>query len=171
MVNFVCVKNETDYIDENQYTFIDRQPVMLNYASQDFINKATDMYNATAKHDELFNIHLPIVSFINENNIDNINFDKISEALKKFMETDFERFTDLMKIAAVMLEEKDTKLLCDYIDDIVLMHINEMNINAEDKKDDNMEVQILHEESDQSYIDHEVEELTQDIVCDTNVSE
>ncbi len=145
MVQIVCADPLNDVVNGNQYTYTKHEPLMLGYASNNFINKAVEKYNATAKHELLYCIHETIVSFINENNIDNINFNTLADALKKFMESDIERFTDLMIIAATMLEEKDTQLLHDYVDDIIMMHLQE-DYNKTNPETTQPEVQVLHEE-------------------------
>ena len=160
-----------------QFVYVNHQPVHADRINQELADKISEMYNGSAIHARILEIHTPLMQLIRERDLDKISIERIMPIVQNLITYDYTMFMDLMIILAAMLESKDIEMKSNHIDftiecsdQIVALATARENEAAATTEVENTD--IITEACEDEYVDANTEpQLVEDIVSDCEVGE
>lgn len=108
----LVIRGDANY----QFVYVNYQPVHVSRINQEIADKIGEMYNGSAMHARILEMHTPLMQLIKETDIDSISIERIVPIMKDLITYDYTMFLDLMTILAAMLEAKDVQMKSNHID-------------------------------------------------------
>ena len=108
----LVIRGDSNY----QFVYVNHQPAYVNRINQELADKIGEMYNGSAMHARILEMHAPLMQLIRETNLDNVSLERIVPIVQNLITYDYTMFIDLMTILAAMLEAKDVEMKSNYID-------------------------------------------------------
>lgn len=108
----LVIRGDANY----QFVYVNHQPAYVNRINQELADKIGEMYNGSAMHARILEMHAPLMQLIQETNLDNVSLERIVPIMQNLITYDYTMFMDLMTILAAMLEAKDVEMKSNHID-------------------------------------------------------
>ena len=102
-----------------QFIYVNHQPAYVNRINQELADKIGEMYNGTAIHARILEMHTPLIQLVRETDLDKVSPERIIPIIQNLITYDYTMFMDLMTILASMLESKDAEMMSNYIDYVI----------------------------------------------------
>lgn len=111
----LVIRGDANY----QFVYVNHQPAYVARINQELADKIGEMYNGSAMHARILEMHAPLMDLIKETDLDNVSVERIVPIMKNLITYDYTMFLDLMTILAAMLEAKDVEMMSNHIDFVV----------------------------------------------------
>lgn len=108
----LVIRGDANY----QFVYVNHQPFYVNRINQELADKIGEMYNGSAIHARILEMHTPLMQLIRETDLDKVSLERIVPIMQNLITYDYTMFMDLMVILAAMLEAKDVEMKSNHID-------------------------------------------------------